>query len=248
MRIPGRLVSQGEIAMARLRPLSSTCAAAVLLTCGLVLPIGVSAKQPVVVELFTSQGCNSCPPANDNLIRLREQAGVLALSFGVTYWDRLGWKDTFARSDFTARQGAYEPKLGRSGPFTPQMVIDGRTDAIGHDLSEVQALIDRARPRGGPDLKLSPTSLTIGSGPAPSAPADVWLVRYDPKIAEVPVRRGENSGRTLAHTHVVRDLVRLGTWTGREAVLPVAAAPLGLRTAVLVQLPKGGPILAAVTD
>jgi hypothetical protein len=234
--------------MGRLRPLSSTCAAAVLLTCWVVLPTAASGKQPVVVELFTSQGCSSCPPANANLIALSRRSDVLALSFGVTYWDRLGWKDTFARPDYTARQEAYEPKLGRSGPFTPQIVVNGRTDAIGHDLFELQALIDRARPGSGPSLALSATSLTISSGPAPSAPADVWLVRYDSRVAEVPVGRGENSGRTLAHTHVVRDLVRLGAWTGREAVLPLAAAPSGLRTAVLVQLPKGGPILAAVTD
>src|SRR5581483_12188630 len=91
-----------------------------------------------VVELFTSQGCSSCPPANANLASISERPGVLALSFSVTYWDRLGWKDTFGRPDYTARQEAYERPLGQAGPFTPQMVIDGRKSLVGNDLGEVE--------------------------------------------------------------------------------------------------------------
>jgi hypothetical protein len=205
-------------------------------------------RQPVVVELFTSQGCSSCPPANANLIALSRRSDVLALSFGVTYWDRLGWKDTFARPDFTARQESYEPKLGRSGPFTPQIVVNGRADAVGNDLTELQDLIARTDHDKGPDLKLSANAVTIASAPSPKVPADVWLVRYDPKVVEVPVKRGENGGRSLPHGRVVRDLVRLGAWSGPGTVLPLRAAQTGLRTAILVQLPNGGPILAAVTD
>lgn len=207
-----------------------------------------AARQPIVVELFTSQGCSSCPPANANLIALSRRSDVLALSFGVTYWDRLGWKDIFARPDFTLRQERYEPKLGRPGPFTPQMIVNGRADAVGNDLAEVQNLIANVSKYNGPDLTLSAGSVTISSAQAPKPAADVWIVRYDPRVVEVPVERGENRGRTLPHAHVVRDLVRLGAWSGPATVLPLRPAPTGLRTAVLVQLPNGGPILAAATD
>src|SRR5579871_4121978 len=94
-----------------------------------------------VVELFTSQGCSSCPPANANLAALSERPGILALSFSVTYWDRLGWKDTFGRPDYTARQEAYEASLGEPGPFTPQMVIDGRKSLVGAELGEVERVV-----------------------------------------------------------------------------------------------------------
>jgi hypothetical protein len=91
--------------------------------------------QPTVVELFTSQGCSSCPPANANLAALSDRPGVLALSFSVTYWDQLGWKDTFAKPEFTERQVNYEPRLDHDGPFTPQIVVDGRADTIGNRLT-----------------------------------------------------------------------------------------------------------------
>ena len=206
------------------------------------------AGRPVVVELFTSQGCSSCPPANANLIELSRRPDVLALSFGVTYWDRLGWTDVFARPDFTARQIAYEPRLGRPGPFTPQMVVNGRSDAIGNRLPEVEALIAKEQDGDGPILALSAGSVRIGAGPAPAVPAEVWLVRYDPRLIEVPVGSGENSGRTLPHAHMVRDLARIGAWAGRETTLPVPAVPPGLHMAVLVQAVGGGPILAAATE
>lgn len=224
-----------------------------LLGCALVAALApgvafAAAGRPVVVELFTSQGCSSCPPANANLIELSRRPGVLALSFGVTYWDRLGWTDVFARPDFTARQIAYEPRLGRPGPFTPQMVVNGRSDAIGNRLPEVEALIAKEQDGDGPALALFAGSVRIGAGAAPADPADVWLVRYESRLIEVPVRSGENSGRTLPHAHVVRDLVRIGTWAGRETTLPVPAVPPGLRSAVLVQAVGGGPILAAATE
>jgi hypothetical protein len=222
-----------------------------LWTCALLVtsaPAAAAGDRPVVVELFTSQGCSSCPPANANLITLSRRPDVLALSFGVTYWDQLGWKDVFARPDYTARQATYEPRLGRSGPFTPQMVVNGRADAIGNRLAEVEELIARARTDRGPDLVLSPGSVRIGAHAPPPAPADVWLVRYEPNIIAVPVGRGENTGRTLPHARVVRDLARIGAWAGSETVLPVPPAPSGLRTAILVQSTAGGPILAAASD
>src|SRR3569832_2198047 len=102
------------------------------------MPSKAAGAQPVVVELFTSQGCSSCPPANANLIELNKNPDILALSFAVTYWDYLGWKDSFGKEEFTDRQVVYEPALGKAGPFTPQMVINGKTTAIGNKLDEVE--------------------------------------------------------------------------------------------------------------
>ena len=206
------------------------------------------AQRPVVVELFTSQGCSSCPPADANLITLMNRPDVLALSFAVTYWDRLGWKDIFGKQEFTERQSVYEPALGQPGPFTPQIVVGGRATTVGNSLSDVEALIGRTEAGGGPDVELAGDRARIGSGSVPAAGADVWLVRYEPGIINVPVKRGENSGRTLPLGHVVRDLARIGVWTGQEASFAVPPAAASLRTAILVQERNGGPILSAATN
>lgn len=205
-------------------------------------------KQPIVVELFTSQGCSSCPPANANLIELGRRRDVLALSYSVTYWDYLGWKDTFGKDEFTDRQATYEPALGERGPFTPQMVINGSVSTVGNRLSEVEGLVAQAHDDGGPQITLANGQATVGHGQAPSGGADVWLVHYDPNLVEVPVARGENGGHTLPHSHVVHDLTRAGDWDGNMVSLRLPAAARGMRTAVLVQARNGGPILAAATD
>ncbi|MER8550256.1 DUF1223 domain-containing protein [Mesorhizobium sp. M0684] len=201
-----------------------------------------------VVELFTSQGCSSCPPANANLIKVKDRPGVLALSFNVTYWDYLGWKDTFGKEEFTQRQVRYEPSLGRSGPFTPQVVVNGRADAVGARPGEIEQLISSGGHGDGPSLSLAGGKVSIGASPVPGGKADVWLVRYGKGIVEVPVARGENTGRTLPHANVVHSLTRLGSWTGDATALPLPAATGGLSTAVLVQVPGGGPILAAAAN
>ncbi|MER8881825.1 DUF1223 domain-containing protein [Mesorhizobium sp. M0816] len=201
-----------------------------------------------VVELFTSQGCSSCPPANANLIKVKDRPGVLALSFNVTYWDYLGWKDTFGKEEFTQRQVRYEPSLGRCGPFTPQVVVNGRADAVGARPGEIEQLISSGGHADGPSLSLAGGKVSIGAGPVPGGRADVWLVRYGKGVVEVPVARGENTGRTLPHANVVHSLTRLGSWTGDATALPLPAATGGLSTAVLVQVPGGGPILAAAAN
>lgn len=204
--------------------------------------------QPTVVELFTSQGCSSCPPANANLAALSDRPGVLALSFGVTYWDRLGWKDTFAKPEFTARQIAYEAPLNHDGPFTPQVVVDGHADTIGNHIGSITALIAAGHHGDRPTLRLGDKDISIGAGAAPTGGADVWFVTYDPRLISVPVGRGENAGRTLPHKNVVHRLERIGSWRGAETDLPLPATEVGLRRAVLVQALAGGPILAAATD
>jgi hypothetical protein len=214
-------------------------------------PVAAATPSPVVVELFTSQGCSSCPPANATLSALADRPDVLALSFGVTYWDQLGWKDTFASPSYTARQCDYAHGLRHSNVFTPQVVVQGRTDTVGQSLADVERLIRAARLQGapGPAIAVADDQVTLSAAP-PGAEgiqtADVWLVRYDPRTLAVPIRAGENDGRTLPHRDVVRELIRLGAWSGRlEQFQIVPSKDPHLRTAVLVQAGRGGPILAA---
>lgn len=211
--------------------------------------IGTPARaemRPVVVELFTSQGCSSCPPADANLIQLMNRPDVLALSFGVTYWNYLGWDDTFGQQAFTDRQFAYEGPLGHDSAFTPQMVIDGRSDTVGHDATEIDALIGKAAKSqaAAPSIDVAAGKLVIGDGTAPAA-ADVWLVRYAPSIAEIPVARGENRRRVLKIGNAVKSLTHLGTWSGTELNLDLPPAESGLAQAILLQAGPGGPILGA---
>ena len=211
---------------------------------------GCSARagtRPVVVELFQSQGCSSCPPANDNLAKVADRTDVIALNFAVTYWDGQGWKDTFAQPAFTARQWGYAHGFGRGNVFTPEVVVNGRHDGVGAGTADFARLVGAGRGDvAGPAVSLSPAKVTLGSGAKPATAADVWLVRYDPHVLQVPIRGGENGGRTLPHKDIVRELVRIGGWSGAaEALgLPAATRP-GLVTAVLVQAPGGGPVLAA---
>jgi len=212
-----------------------------------VAPAVAAPPGPVVVELFTSQGCSSCPPANDTLAVLADRPDVLALSFGVTYWDDLGWKDTFASPQFTARQWDYAHGLHHAQVGTPQMVVQGRRDTVGQSVGEVEPLIRAARlqSEAAPAIAVTDHAATVASS-AGLPHADVWLVRYDPRVVEVPIRRGENGGRTLPHRNVVHRLVKLGGWSGQAETfaLPPSTDP-HLRTAILLQAGPGGPILSA---
>lgn len=203
-------------------------------------------KGPIVVELFQSQGCSSCPPANAYVNGVAGRADVLALSFAVTYWDQLGWKDVFAKPGYTARQWDYARASKRPSVYTPEVVVNGRHDVVGSD----RAALDRALAAGARDAAAA--SVTFAGGQVRvaagkvAAPADVWLVRYDPAAIEVKITRGENDGRTLPHRNIVKQLVRLGAWNGAAASFTVPPAPApGLLTATLVQAARGGPILAA---
>jgi hypothetical protein len=207
--------------------------------------LAADASHPTVVELFQSQGCSSCPPANANVIALSGRPDILALSFQVTYWDQLGWKDTFGSPTSTARQWEYARALRHDNVWTPQVVINGRTDVVGIKKSDIeQAIVRVDRGATGPTVTVAGGRVTIG-GAAPSRPGGVWLVRYDPNVVQVPIKRGENGGLTLPHKNVVRSLTRLGDWSGaaRSYVLP--PVPSGLKSAILVQAGPGGPILAA---
>ncbi len=205
------------------------------------------AQHPTVVEIFQSQGCSSCPPANANVIALSGRADILALSFGVTYWDHLGWKDTFAAPQFTDRQWNYAHAFHRDEVFTPEVVVNGRADVVGVDRGELENLIAREdRKAAGPRIALAADHVEVSGG---EGRGDVWLVRYNPAFLQVPIGRGENEGRTLPHKNVVRSLVRLGAWSGHaESYRLPAPFDDGLRSAILLQDGPGGPIIAAARD
>jgi hypothetical protein len=201
---------------------------------------------PVVVELYQSQGCSSCPPANANLNAIADRADVIPLSFAVTYWDQLGWKDSFARPQFTARQWDYAHSGGRAQVATPQMVINGgRQTIVGSNRQQLEAAIAAARHGAGPRITFADHKVSIGAMDTAKL-STVWLVRYDPRSNNVPIRAGENGGRTLPHRNIVRQLVSVGIWSGAAKSFAIPANPDPIyRTAVLVQRGKGGPIAAA---
>lgn len=207
-----------------------------------------AAKPPVLVELFTAQGCGSCDDANAHLGRLADRPGVLALTFSVDYWDYLGWTDTFARPEYAERQKAYVSRLKLREPYTPQVVVDGREEAPGLKAAEVDRLVRAAiaAPRNPPDMRfVGPRRVDVGSGRVARGGADVWLIRYDPRAVEVAVRAGDNRGETVVLRNVVREIHRLGSWRGRpQAYRMPAATDDGLRTVVVVQQPRGGRVVA----
>lgn len=215
-----------------------------LVLSGLPLASPAAATPLTVVELFQSQGCSDCPPANANIMALSDRPDLLTLSFGVTYWDQLGWKDTFASPQYTARQWDYAHGLHHTTVYTPQVVVNGKADITGRDRGELESLIRREANATAPQIAIAGNQVNIGQGA--SGHYDVWLVRFDPRIENVPIARGENSGLTLPHKNVVKQLTRLGAWNGSPASFAIpAAAQAGLKEAVFVQAGTGGAIVAA---
>jgi hypothetical protein len=215
---------------------------------------GAAARGPVVVELYTAQGCASCGKANAFVATLADRAGVTALTFSVDYWDYLGWKDTFAQPEFGDRQHAYDKRFGLRDVFTPQIVVDGAAQASGDNQAKVSDLIRAARraEQQGPEITPRADG-TIAVAAASRRHAkrgdDVWLVRYDPRTETVVVKEGDNKGQSVAHRNVVRQLVNLGTWTGARRVFHLPAAKEeGLDTLILVQAPDGGHILSVLRE
>jgi hypothetical protein len=201
-----------------------------------------------VVELFTSQGCSSCPPADALLGELARRGTVVALAYHVDYWDHLGWKDPFASAAATERQRLYAHRLGLSGIYTPQMVVDGVTDVVGSDRRAVLAAL--AGQRQGPELRL-----TLGNGmlevtlPAQktATAAEIVVVAYSQE-AKTTVARGENAGRSLTEYSIVRDVYQLGIWRGEAASYSFDLSKVGgdaTGLAVLVQETGQGRILGA---
>lgn len=201
------------------------------------------AAHPVVVELYQSQGCSSCPPAIANVNALADRPGVLPLIFAVTYWDQLGWKDTFDDPAYTARQWDYARAQHRGNVATPQTIVDGRVAINGGDAGELNRTIAASR-RGasGPAIASSGRKVMVGAGQGSGL---VWLVRYDPRALSVPIRAGENGGKTLVHRNIVRGLTMLGNWRGNSASFAIPGGNATDRQAILIQQGRGGPIVAA---
>ena len=215
-----------------MKPASSLIAAMTLFVTLAAAP----AEAQVLVELYTSHGCNSCPPADKIVADLAAREDVLALSVHVDYWDYIGWKDTFATPAHTERQRAYQKALGARYVYTPQAVIAGAAETVGSNRAELERSI-RAAKRPSVAIEHDGRRLTIAAGEG--GPAAVWLVRFEPR-QEVDIARGENGGKRLAYANVVREWTRLGTWSGQALDLALEAAP-GTKAAVILQKEGAGP-------
>lgn len=207
--------------------------------------------RPAVVELFTAQGCGACIKANALIADLADRKDVLALTFPVDYWDYLGWKDTFAKPEFSARQRAYMKADGQREVYTPQVVVDGAPQADRSAVDKAPELIKAALKAAPPEpeMQLSRGRVAVGSGRAPKGGAEVWLVRYLAQPQETEVKAGENRGVMVVYRNVAVGLQRLGTWTGRPRVysLPAAAEKDGeVKLAILLQARGSGKILGVL--
>jgi hypothetical protein len=208
-------------------------------------------SSPVVLELYTSQGCSSCPAADALLTELAGREGVIALALHVDYWDYLGWKDSFARPEFTKRQRAYAKAARSRSIFTPELIVQGESRVKGHDAERIDDAIARQQSRPAEaDLELSRDgdALEIRITPRPGAepgPAAVHLVRFIPS-QQVAIEAGENAGREITYSNIVTDWQTIGHWDG--------LAPAELRyegmagdepLAVIVQRTRMGPVITA---
>ena len=196
--------------------------------------------EPVIVELFTAQGCVGCPEANARVEAVAAEPGVIALTYAVDYWDYLGWEDTFAKPEFSQRQRAYRRPLRLRDVSTPQVVIDGRRQVVGAGGAALQSAIDEeaARRIFPPEIEFreSGDRVGVGSGTAPAGGAEIVAVMYTPGPQTVEIQRGDNRGRTVRHTNVVRSVRTLGDWNGQPGLytLPAARDP-EQAVAILVQ-------------
>jgi len=219
--------------------------------------VSAAAAPQVVVELYTSQNCASCMPADQLLDRLSRENGIVALSFPVDYWDILGWKDTLANKDNTARQKAYAGVLGRGGVYTPQIIVDGKVDAVGNRVDAVETAVRAAKREAAKSGRIAPAFAPVGGGIRlllPKAargkdkfPASIWLFALRRRVSVI-VGGGENKGRTLSYRNVVTAVKLVGVWKGEKMTLTVPKqflSPPGDGLAVLVQENAYGPVIGA---
>ena len=244
----------------RLRPLGYLVAAFGSLTLAGLSAADTKTPAPItcVVELFTSQGCSSCPPADRLMKSYAEREGVLALSFNVDIWDNLGWKDTLASPKYTERQRSYAKMRGDGQVYTPQTVVNGMAHAVGSDRSGIDGEIKRTDAQ----IKSHHVDLKVagdGDGVTIDAPASatartvavdatLWLVKFTPRV-EIAIKRGENAGNTIAYHNVVREFTPVGKWRGDAASVRLTRQALNGCTpgtcAILLQQGGTGSILGA---
>ena len=228
--------------MLKLRSLAGT----LLLASSMIAFPASAGEMPTVVELFTSQGCSSCPPADIFIGELAKRDDVLALSFNVDYWDYLGWKDTLASPANSQRQRDYAAARRQRRVYTPQMIVGGVADAVGSDRQAVWAAIEQLR---GNDIQPVPIDFSkrdgkllirIGGG-SHAGDATIWLVRFD-AAKSVEILRGENTGRSITYHNVVKDFWTLGLWQGEpmEIALRLDELDRGETDGCAVIVQKGG--------
>jgi hypothetical protein len=226
------------------------CALVLSLTLSVVIGPAQAGERPIVVELFTSEGCSSCPPADKLLAELANRPDVVALSFHVDYWDRLGWKDPYSSHEATERQNRYAMLLDLTSVYTPQIIVDGKWQAVGSDRADVEHALDLARR----SRKEIPVTLALDHGraqvqlsAADTASAKLLLIGFDRRHVSA-VKRGENGGRTLTHVDVVRGIEEVARLTGNPDEIEVPIRWQCDRIAAVVQAADGRILGVAVRD
>jgi hypothetical protein len=207
------------------------------------------ARPKAVIELFTSQGCSSCPPADALFVELSKNPDFVALTMPVTYWDYLGWKDTLGKDSFAKRQKLYSKARGDGQVYTPQAVINGVAHVVGSDRVEIERAVKEHPATGfaakvalqedGGSLRIRLTPTDAGNAKT----AGIWVLPTS-RMVTVPIARGENQGKTVSYANVVRGMVRVGEWDGKETVVtaPLSAtqAPEADGYVVIVQAEQPG--------
>ena len=210
--------------------------------------VTAAAASPVLVELFTSQGCNSCPPADAYLTELARQPGVIALAYHIDYWDQLGWRDPFSSPAATDRQRNYARLLGLKTIYTPQMVVNGRYDVVGsHREAVAAAIAESSRQPPAAAVTLIPAadalSVRVGAG---KGEGRIWLASYDLRH-ETHVRAGENAWRSIENVNIVRGIQEIGRWRGTDMTVSQPRPGAGTGAAVFVQAADGTVLGVAAT-
>ena len=207
-----------------------------------------AADNVVLIELFTSQGCSSCPPADKNLADMAGREDVLPLSMHVDYWDYLGWRDTFGSRAHTERQYEYRRLMGARVVYTPQMIVQGQMDVPGYQPALIEQAVQRAASKGpAADISIGETSGMLKATITPRhdmGNCTIWVASYD-KTAEVEIERGENAGRTITYHNVVDKLMRVGPWQGSVQAIDLPTPAAGEGMAVWLQDNDTGAVMAA---
>jgi hypothetical protein len=225
---------------------------AALASLGAAGPPAPAILTPVAVELFTSQGCSSCPPADALAERLAREPNIILLTRPVTYWDRLGWKDTLAREENTQLQHDYAARGGTgSGVYTPQIMVQGATGVVGSEEAAVRRLIQAEKQQPGPGLRAEVTAdggRTVTINGATRSPSTITLIALKSEVV-VRIGSGENGGRTVRYTNIVRSEAPVGRWTGGPMTFTIAGRQMQVtgadRYALILRDGPAGRIVAA---
>lgn len=222
----------------------------------LALPAFAGGGKKVVVELFTSQGCSSCPPADEYVAELARRDDVIALSFHVDYWNYIGWQDPFSTPEATARQRAYGQAMKKRYVYTPQIVVDGRAETVGSNRATVDSLIKMAAAAQKIEIDVThnkdgTADIGVPDGlPGGVRKGELWIGFYDAAV-KTEIRAGENRGETITNANIVRVYKRIGTWDGNALATHVDLKALGAAgrdgCVIVLQSPGNGPIIGAAS-